>query len=486
MSSLIEAAVNDKDNDDDEDIDCRLRHTLNPDCLTEIFKYLDQFDLLTLSKMNSHYKEIIVNRIIPFRQLNLVERFDQRGQSKWLMAEFGGTVKSIKFKGDREHFAFLLEFISDYCDVNQLEKLDITTRRDERFLSCDGFDSDLVNRMQKYFENVHFLAIDANGSNWQLPQELFALSDGIRVLQLKNFSLKGKFQNWTHFGELTDLTLIHISEFKSDKFAEFLRAAGALQRFISDDSDFKTGETVAEHCGATVRTFGDLRKCSSRENPLARHNFLDKFEMLNEVILTSEFVCMSDMYRPLRILALKDSIESLEIKQVDTKPFPFEPPPELPKFNQLKTLKLCIREREHEAEQLDEQMHSKFILNNANKLLTNVQTLHLSGAFTKNMSTIIRLTTKLKRLWIHELEARRLLIQARRIVAGIGHIIGERQAHNAASKSNNLVYVTICGEQWRDFAVFERNPIKLFLRGKRKANMRNFEIAGTAKIPKPF
>lgn len=122
--------------------------------------------------------------------------------------------------------------------------------------------------------------------------------------------------------------------------------------------------------------------------------------------------------------------------------------PDLPKFNKLKILKLSIGEREHETEHLDEQMHSRFILNNANKLLTNVQTLHLSGAFTKNMSIIIRLTTKLKRLWIYELEARRLLLQARRIVACVRQIAGERRANECDEKKrNDLVYVTVCGEK---------------------------------------
>lgn len=364
----VEAAVDDKD----DNADCRLRNALNPDCLTEMFKYLDQTDLLTLSKMNSHYKEIIVDRIIPFIQLNLTESCDQ---SKRLMGEFGETVKSIKFKGDKEAFGFLMQFITDYCELNQLQKLDITTRRDERIESCQCCHPDLVNRTQKYFRKLHFLAIDENCSNWKIPLELFALCNGIRVLQLKNVSLERRFQNWTRFDELTDLTLIHISEFKSNKFIEYLSSGSTrLQRFLSDDSDLKMGEAVAEHCSETIHTFGDLRNCSPRHHLETRYDFLDKFENLKEVILTSEYVGMSDLHRPLMILALNDSIESLEIKQVDTKEFRLRKLPDLPKFTKLKTLKLSIREREHEAENLDEQMHSKFILNNANKLLTNVQT----------------------------------------------------------------------------------------------------------------
>lgn len=483
MSSPIKAALTEENKD--EDADCRLRYDLNPDCLTEIFKYLDQSDLLTLSSMNSHYKEIIVNRIIPIIQLNLTENSDQ---SKRLMAEFGGTVKSIKFKGDKEAFEDLMQSINDYCLINQLVKLDVSPieRCGEKIGSCDLCHPDLVNRTQKYLRKLNFVAIDENFSNWKIPHNLFDLSKGIRVLELKNLNLQGKFQNWTGLSDLTDLTLINISGFKSDKFIEFLSRGTRLQRFSSDDSDFRMAEAIAEHCAKTIRTFGDLRISSQVENPETRYDFFNKFENLNEVVLTSEYVCMSDLYRPLMLLALNDSIESLEIKQVNTKEFQIKQIPDLPTFKKLKTLKLSIREREHEAENLDEEMHSKFILNNANKLLTNVETLHLSGTFTKNMSTIIRLTTKLKRLWIHKLEARRLLIQARRIVACIGQIIGERKEECVGSNTNNLVYVTVCGEQWRDYAVFERIPIKLVLKGKRKANMRDFEIAGTAKIPKPF
>lgn len=153
---------------------------------------------------------------------------------------------------------------------------------------------------------------------------MFALSHGIRVLQLKNVNLKGKFQNWTDFKELIDCTLVRISGFKRDKFIEFLSRGTRIQRFFSDDSYFKMGEDVAKHCSKTIHTFGDLRKCSTRENPLTRYDFLNKFENLKEIILTSEYVCMSDLQRPLIILAMNDSIESLEIKQVDTKEFPFE------------------------------------------------------------------------------------------------------------------------------------------------------------------
>lgn len=482
MSSPVEAAGLDRD----KDADCRLRHGLNPDCLEEIFKYLDQSDMLALSKMNSHYKEIIVDRIIPLIQLNLTESC---AQNKQLMAEFGASVKSIKFKGDRKAFELLMTLINDYCNVNQLKKLDIITCKDKRIDSSNCCHPDLVNRTQKYFRKLHFVAINENSSNWEFLQELFALSNGIRVLQLENVNLKGRFQNWTHLDELTDLTLIGIERFhqiKMEKFIEFLSRGTRLQRFFSDDWCFKMNEAIAEHCSKTIHTFGDLRKWPLDEYSLTRYDYLDKFENLKEIILTSEYICMSDLYRPLMILAMKDSIDSLEIRQVDTKEFQLETQPNLPKFNKLKTLKLSIRQREHEAENLNEQMHLKFILNNANKLLTNVQTLHLSGAFTRNMSTIIRLTPKLKRLSIHELEARRLLLQARRIVACIGQIIGERTTESEGSKTNELVYVTVCSEQWRDYAVFERNPIKLFLKGKRKADMRNFEIAGTAKIPKFF
>lgn len=478
MSSPVEAAGLDRD----EDADCRLRHGLNPDCLEEIFKYLDQSDMLALSKMNSHYKEIIVDRIIPFIQLNLTESCDQN--NKQLMAEFGATVKSIKFKGNRKAFTLLMTLINDYCNVDQLKKINIITRKDKR---ADSINPDQVKRTQKYFRKLHFVAINEYSSNWEFLQELFALSNGIRVLHLKNVNLKGRFRNWTHLDELTDLTLIGIKrvhQIKMEKFIEFLSRSTRLQRYFSDDWCFKMNEALAEHCGKTIHTFGDLRKWPLDEHSQTRYDFLDKFENLKEITLTSEYVCMSDLYRPLAILAMKDSIDSLEIRQVDTKEFQLETQPNLPKFNNLKTLKLSIRQREHEAENLNEQMHLKFILNNANILLTNVQTLHLSGAFTRNMSTIIRLTPNLKRLSIYELEARRLLLQARRIVACIGHIIGERTAESDGSKTNELVYVTVCSEQWRDYAVFERNPIRLFLKGKRRADTRNFEIAGTAKIPK--
>lgn len=146
-------AVEPADKVKDEDTDCRLRNALNPDCLAEIFKYLDQYDLLTLSKMNLHYKEIIVDRIISFIDVNLNESNDQ---SKRLMAEFGATIKSIKFKGDKNAFRFLMQFINDYCNINQLQKIDITARRDERIDNYNFFHPELVNSIKLHFQNFTF------------------------------------------------------------------------------------------------------------------------------------------------------------------------------------------------------------------------------------------------------------------------------------------------------------------------------------------
>lgn len=113
---------------EDEDVNCRLRHGLNTDCLARIFQYLDSEDLYTVGEMNVFYNQIIKDLVIPehtvvFEEIfnrDIAEQFFQRYGTKIQYLFFAQLPDTQKKHIPFNQFNQFNQLITQHCSIDQL------------------------------------------------------------------------------------------------------------------------------------------------------------------------------------------------------------------------------------------------------------------------------------------------------------------------------------------------------------------------------
>lgn len=468
----------------DLDANCRLRNGLNSDCLLEIFEYLNQGDLLKLSGMNDHYKQLITNFVISKKTIEFSGNCTRT--TSQLFRSIGRKLRHIKFVGDRVRFEHFVQQIVKHCTENQLKTVDIT------FIQSDSSESSCccpktittinsqtsTEAATKYFRNVEEVSIShASESVSEILETLFGESKNIRILKLYKSKLNDHLLSWKSARKLTELHLIEPDVRNEDRFIEFIRSQSKLERFISHGGYYsirKVGEALAVNCSSKLRVFCDSGSVHGNRTA-TDYDFISEFDNLKEVKLTSITRTSNDLCRPLMELARKSSIEKLGIYQnaehlVDE----VEAFGSIAEFKNLKYLEISVK---NFAQRIDS-MHLAFLFGNSGIIFKNVESLMLSGSkgFT-SASKICGKVPHLKRLQINNLEQWHWLIESRRIVSHIAKIVERRNINN------DEVTIVVNPKQWREFAIYKDKIIKLVNHGG-PINTFDFKIGKTVEIPK--
>lgn len=117
----------------DENANCRLRNGLNELCLVKIFEYLGPFDLAQLCLMDDFYQDIITNRTLKEKKLNLGEFVDTttvKHRNNWRLFEtfriIGKSMRKIEIK--TFNFVNVFQLIAKYCAPATLTELKISVQ----------------------------------------------------------------------------------------------------------------------------------------------------------------------------------------------------------------------------------------------------------------------------------------------------------------------------------------------------------------------
>lgn len=389
--------------ENDPDANCRLKNNSIPDCLAEIFKYLDARDLMTLCQMNSQYKQIIVDDIISHMKPRVgVSCLIDNTQ---LFSTFGNKLKKFRFAGRKNHLYDLLKHIVSYCPDTKFNDIEMDLDWQEMDLDGDG-DADtfhqrltfLINKAEKSFWNLEKLAIhgicneDARAKINYIYNGLFGNSTSIRCLKFQNTFVdeEVQFLNGIRFVNLTELELIQ-ARVQVPYLCNFLETRPKLCRFVNERSIKFTGIEVigrklVEFCKDTLHTFCDMdayRYDRRLDNYLKRYSFIAELNNLKDVTLTSFFKCANDLYLPLLGLSRLDKLEHLGIYQntprCDMKTISLtnrEFAIGLEQFTNLRTIKICAINVDNRH---NSPTHLEFLMKNSRQILQNVSQLHLIG-----------------------------------------------------------------------------------------------------------
>lgn len=471
----------------DPDANCRLRNGLNSDCLLEIFEYLKQDDLVTLSGMNDHYKQLIINFIISKKTIEISGNCKRSNAQ--LLKNFGRKLKHIKFVGDRVRFEHFSQQIVKHCTENQIKTIDINficSNSNKSKCHCPKtmafvMDNDTsTEAAKKYFRNVEEVSIrHANARVGEILETLFGESENLRVLKLIESKLDDRLMSWKSTQQLTELHLIESSVGNEERFIEFIRSQSKLERFISHGGYYsirRVGEALAVNCSSKLQVFCDFGSVNrNRNRSVTDYDFISKFVNLKELKLTSITKTGIDLHRPLMRLAKKHSIEKLGIyqnaKHLKNGADIIE---SIAEFKNLKCLEISMEEFTF----FDDSKQLEFLFGNSGIIFKNVETLILSGSNGfKSAIDIIGKVPHLKRLQIDNLERKYWLIDSRRIISNIANIVEQRNI------KNDEVTMVVNPQQWCDFAIFDINFIILLNEG-RPIEMSDFKIGKTVKIPR--
>lgn len=413
----------------DPNANCRLKNNLNPDCLANIFEYLDIRDLMTVSQMNSHFKQIIADYIIP--QIKPCVGVSCLVDNMQFFSIFGNKLKKFRFAGRKNHLYDLLTHIVSYCPDTKFNDIEIDLDLQEMdfgedadtFFHCQRL-TFLITEAEKSFWNLEKLAIHGFCNENVRPRinyiynGLFRNSVSIRCLKLQNTFVdeEMRFLNGIRFANLTELELIQ-ARVEVKYLCNLLETGPRLRRFVNERSiKFncieQIGKKLVEFCKDTLHTFCDMdayRYDRSLNDYLKRYSFITDLTNLKKVTLTSFFKCANDLYYPLLALSRVNKLEFLGIyhntPRCDMETLSLsnrELRINLERFTNLRTIKICAINVDNRH---NSPMHLEFLMKNACKILQNVSQFYLIGA-SKFIypSNIVQLIPNLRLLSICRME----------------------------------------------------------------------------------
>lgn len=387
----------------DLDANCRLKNNLNPDCLANIFEYLDIRDLMSLSQMNSHYKQIIADYIIP--KVKPCVGISCLVDNMQIFSIFGNKLRKFRFAGRKKHLYDLLTHIVSFCPDTRFSdiEMDLDLQEMDSFEDADPFFHCqrlifFITEAAKSCSNLEKLAIHGFCNEDTRPRinyiynELFRNSTSIRCLKLQNTFVDEEMQflHGARFANLTELELIQV-RIQVPYLCSFLETGPILRRFVNDRSiKFNRieviGKKLAEFCKDTLQTFCDMDAYSYErrlDEYFRRYSFVAELRNLKEVTLTSFFKCANDLYYPLLGLSRLNKLEILGIyhntPRCDMEALSLsnsELRINLERFTNLRTIKICAINVDNRHNSLT---HLEFLMKNSSQILQNVEQLYLIG-----------------------------------------------------------------------------------------------------------
>lgn len=317
-----------------------LRHVLNPDCVLEVFQYLSMIDLMQMCELDTdddaYFTHLIRERVIGSMLMDFRPRNEK--QTVWYLTKtlqtFGAYIKRLSIPMRPSHFNHVLRQIITYCSPNTIKEIQFKSifhgldYRDYEMLSAREIeqlqiDQQLVQDVKPFFECVEKLVVQGGFTNLPNLFAIFLNSSHLKVLQVIMYkSIRDDIEPILDLitVDTLNLTKLHLAESGElfDGLDVFIRKLPHLEEFIweGDQNGEKVGRALVETC-PKLRVYGDYSN-NDGKNP-NYYDFLEHFNQLTEVVVSSKLDDASDIKSVLEMLARKKLLEKLTVHKCSFK-----------------------------------------------------------------------------------------------------------------------------------------------------------------------
>lgn len=317
---------------------------MNDDCLVHVFEHLDIISLIKVCKSNQRFKQIVLERVIPFKTVDFatfskcysVEKvFKLFGKSMTRIAINSSDIQMTAVSTGSLRFAEFLRLLVKYGEPGQLQqvKLDFGVNH------CVPTFVQLLDAVCPYFVNVHSISFNLSANSEWFDKFMVAIpKQNLRSLNVENMRTVG---DWLTAESLPNLRSIHLrlsrdQHFQAHRNQLDMIIESKIMAFISSKppSLVEFGvvgiphETIyrgLSHSLPDIERLGWI-KCwednmnSNRNNVRHPRNYYnDKWEYFNaftnlkSLKLESTATDCSDCGEVFRILASRNTIRELDL-----------------------------------------------------------------------------------------------------------------------------------------------------------------------------
>lgn len=328
---------------------------MNDDCLVHVFECLDIVSLIKVCKSNRRFKEIVFNRVIPFKMVDFAtfskwypvrKVFEFFGKSMTRMAINESDIQMTAVVADSLKFNELLRLLVEYGEPGRLQQVKLTFgKQHNEWWRHDVADGELLKAVGPYFKNVHSLSFNTSGYSRIFNQFMAAIpKQNLRSLNVENLTDVGK---WLTAESLPHLQIIHVGFSRPQPMtfdrSEQTRAINESKiiAFISSkpsslvDFDFVgvSHELIYHELSRSLPHIERLGKIlcwedkraenrvNNNNHGIVRHQsydnkwkYLNAFTKLKCLKLQSRTSDCSDCGEVFRILASRNTIEELDLE----------------------------------------------------------------------------------------------------------------------------------------------------------------------------
>lgn len=493
---------------------CRLRHGLNDDCLCEVFKFLDLFDLIQLCELDIYYQNLIAKWVIGTKLIDFTTLMPCWTTSK-IFKIFGKFIRKIKIAEENTFGRFLsfqqfLSFVNQYCVVGGLTAVELS------FMGPKAPQA-IIDQSMPYFVNLQKLVLNGNGVHAykNFLGGIAATATNLTHLTLNKIDVSGERftmdQLRPHFANLRRLVLMN----KSGSYGEFLIAIAAnatnlthltldgvdvsgvwltnggmqnlkefrlhssfdihtcidiksLAFFLSTKSELEVFSYIGAHDIAEImgqlnltklKAFADFHVINRAATNIDtqgvhRYAFVRQLCGVTKLGLTSYTQCGSDIYHPLIELAKQNRVETLSIYMDRRNAIVLSTNNEKRfshrDFGHFTRLRSIELQLTHD--KYENELNAEFICDFVSQL-TNVQVFILiSNRITKDVNKIVDMAPHLKELNISQTLFIRLPVDMRKIVRSIRKRRETLIAEGTAEPEPFHLVVNM--RQWRELQVY--------------------------------
>lgn len=317
---------------------------MNDDCLTSVFDYLDTSSLVKMTKTNQRLKQIVTDRVIPLKTVQL-DKTRRQSSSHKVFKLFGPTMTRLSIDAKDiqttwpglSRFSEFLRLLAVYGVPGRLQQLTISG-----FEGNEKIPEELLVAVRPYFENVHTLTID-------LPEKTFFLNDfynqfmsyipkhNLRHLYLHNVRI---VREWLSVELLPNLKSFHLCmtsgynyylQYETASVEQLLRYIRESPKLTTFDYVGRSQETinveVSRHIPNIAR-IGTIRNLIVDQSTDPNNNdgvkwngksyrakwkYLNEFTNLKQFSLESHAQDFNNCGEIFRILGGRNTVEHLEL-----------------------------------------------------------------------------------------------------------------------------------------------------------------------------
>lgn len=340
---------------------CRLKSGLNEHCLLKVFDYLNLDDLLQVSKLDPHFKELILKWTI--KKKTFFSKFNKLKDSSYslethksiqMLDIFGKSMRKIKMSGN--HFSLWLETIMKHCEPATLTDVELSIFD---YFRMNKDNLKVMYRCTPFFTNLQkFTFSQYVRQRYQEMCTEFLTFISTTATNLQELELQMNSFDLRFLKNMKNLRVLRLYLFRNSSYtitdlANCLGSNSRLQVF-----KFSGVDNITSISDALSKYSPDLTKFSDVNfgNPyhrldealIDRYNFLSTFQHLNCVTLTSYTFCGCDIYYPLMTLATSN-INTLKVYINNVQPIELTEEDQyqimtrsLPKFVHLQTVEFIF------------------------------------------------------------------------------------------------------------------------------------------------